>query len=651
MATNLVTGRETLVSSPDRYPRGDTVSAVQPTLIHSKNGKVKQPKQATPHAVPPKPETEFRVSGSAELSPQPTQDAAAVPAERQPTKLISPEEFQKQHEAPFLGLLPKGFDRWAGLTEEARIGEWAAIWQKDQFAALTVIAPAMMGAKHMYEILQVYRPMILKFKDELRINGRPSKERAQRTWRSIGIDLPGVIGWESACKLMWNATPQYVNRCIRQGGRDTHRLTDGKPDGGGAAKRRGRKDDPKGSSAAPAQAIQTPRALLEAMDRNETFKDALENVFMVDSEADFVSRVKEFAQLLADSFRPRGHRVVVEVKLVKERKGTACAPPASRTSEDVKSSGPTPPAASGDPGNGALPAPDPKTSPQAGLEEPIPAGPGAEPLIPVAADGGLAKAVRADVGEPVFPGDWITFDSTCKYLGRFVGRKGKSKRVIVEFYDKPRKQWLPAPRLTDGVYRCLTLEEVREKFPGALEAWSLARPQNPTPEPARGSSSKMVSGGAAALPTGAPAGQASTVSPVEPRSAPGKPPGRGQEAAQAEQDAKPDSSRASGKGDAAPAPPLKPTVRQCEEAIARMLSDEPQSMFFIYSVEGELKGDPALSKASRQMLFQALGKLVKRGVVRRWQCGQDVAWHHPDYVYGNRVGLRNAEDLVPKAAD
>ncbi|MBZ5669579.1 MAG: hypothetical protein LAO04_07615, partial [Acidobacteriia bacterium] len=241
MATSPITGREAPVPSPNRNPLGDTVPVVQPKQIPGKNSKAKQPKQATPRVVPPKPETEFRLSGSPGLSPQPNKEAAAVLAEAQPTKLISPEEFRQQHEAPFLGLLPKDFDRWAGLTEEARTREWAAIWQKDQFAALTVIAPAMIGAKHMYEVLQVYRPMILKFKDVLRINGRPSKGRAQRTWHSIGIDFPGTICWESACKLMWNATPQYVNQCIRQGGRATRRLTDGNPDGGGTVKSRGGK--------------------------------------------------------------------------------------------------------------------------------------------------------------------------------------------------------------------------------------------------------------------------------------------------------------------------------------------------------------------------------------------------------------------------
>jgi hypothetical protein len=73
-----------------------------------------------------------------------------VPVESQLTELIAPEEFRKAYEAPLLAVLPE-LQHWAGLAEKDRAKQWAAIWQKDQFAALTVIAPAIGGAKHMYE--------------------------------------------------------------------------------------------------------------------------------------------------------------------------------------------------------------------------------------------------------------------------------------------------------------------------------------------------------------------------------------------------------------------------------------------------------------------------------------------------------------------
>jgi len=395
MGTNPMALKEALVTSPNRKPLGGKVSAVQPTKTRGNNRKAKQPEQPTPLAVQPKGETEFRLSSSPELSPNPAQSPDVLPPETRANGLMSPEAFRKQFEAPLVALVPE-LERWARLTEEDRAGEWAAIWQKDQLAALGVIAPAMIGAKHMYDVLQVYRPMILKFKDELRINGRPSKDRAQRTWRSIGIDFPGIIGWESACKLIWNATPQYVNQCIRQGGRAARQPNDGNPAGGGATKRRARKADPEASIAATSQAIQTPRALLDAIDRSETFKDALENVFMVDSNAEFASRLQEFAQLLADGFRPRGYRVVVEVQLEKERKGTGRPVPA--LANHAQGSAPTPTAKSSDSRKGALPAPDPKACPSADLEEPISRS-GAEPPIAEAA-GGEQQVAGADGDEP-----------------------------------------------------------------------------------------------------------------------------------------------------------------------------------------------------------------------------------------------------------
>jgi hypothetical protein len=407
MSTNPISERETPVATPNRNPLGKPPSTVQPKQTHCKSGKAKLTKQATPQGVPPKPETEFRLSGSPELPLLPTQDPAVFPPERQPKKLISPEEFRSQYEAPLKTMVPK-LEHWAGLVEEDRTKEWAALWQKDKFAALTVIAPAIAGAKHMYDVLQVYCPMILKFRDELRINGRPSKERAQWTWQSIGIDSPGTICWESACKVIWKATPQYVNQCIRQGGRTARQLTDGNPNGGGTVKRRGGKGGSKGSSestatptltvsAATAVTIQTPRELFEAIDGSETFKDALENVFMVNSKQDFVTRVQEFAQLLADSFRPRGYRVVVEVELEKERMGTGRTVPPSP--ENVRGLEPTPPAAGGDSSNGGFPVPDPETALQADPKEPV-SEPGAEPPIPEGSGGGKPEADGADGEEP-----------------------------------------------------------------------------------------------------------------------------------------------------------------------------------------------------------------------------------------------------------
>jgi hypothetical protein len=111
----------------------------------------------------------------------------------------------------------------------------------------------------------------------------------------------------------------------------------------------------------------------------------------------------------------------------------------------------------------------------------------AEPPVPGAAGAGQPEAAETLGGEPISPDDWVTTDSTTKYLGQFQGKKGK--RFILAWYHKPSKQWLAKPKITDGIYRRLTPEEVREKFPGALEAWGAS--QFAMPEPALRPSSKM----------------------------------------------------------------------------------------------------------------------------------------------------------------
>ena len=126
---------------------------------------------------------------------------------------------------------------------------------------------------------------------------------------------------------------------------------------------------------------------------------------------------------------------------------------------------------------------------EAGCER-LNSSPVAEPPIAGAAGVKQPEAAETRGGEPVFPGDWVTFDPTCKYLGRFVRRRGGSL-VVMRWNRKPRygqpAGWFQST--ADGVYRRLTLEEVRERFPGALEAWGAS--QAATPEPALRPSSKM----------------------------------------------------------------------------------------------------------------------------------------------------------------
>jgi hypothetical protein len=159
---------------------------------------------------------------------------------------------------------------------------------------------------------------------------------------------------------------------------------------------------------------------------------------------------------------------------------------ASGTPEHVQRLEPTLSGMRGDSGGGAIPAQDLQTDHQDGLEAPL-SPPVAERPIAGAAGAEQPEVAETRGGEPVFPGDWVTFDSTCKYLGRFEGKKGK--RFINSWYHKKSKQWLPNLKLTDGVHRRLSLEEVREKFPGAVEAWGAS--EAATPEPVLPPGSKL----------------------------------------------------------------------------------------------------------------------------------------------------------------
>jgi hypothetical protein len=181
--------------------------------------------------------------------------------------------------------------------------------------------------------------------------------------------------------------------------------------------------------------------------------------------------------------RKRGKRLPEESQ---QPLGSAtCNSPVSVTSENVKSLEPTPPAASGDSGYGALPAPAPKASLQADLEEP-PSGCGAEPPTPEAAGGEQPEAAGARGGEPAnfSQGDWVSLDPACRSLARFERHKGS--RLLVTRYNKKPNEWLPKPTLVDPdkVRRRLSLQEVCEKFPGAHEAWLAVESQRAMPVPA-----------------------------------------------------------------------------------------------------------------------------------------------------------------------
>jgi hypothetical protein len=90
---------------------------------------------------------------------------------------------------------------------------------------------------------------------------------------------------------------------------------------------------------------------------------------------------------------------------------------------------------------------------------------------------------------PVQPGDWVTFDDSYKYLGRFVAVEGT--RFLVHRYDKKSQQWREKPSLADNI-QSLTIDEVSKRFPGAVEAWARVQVPGETAPvvPAEGTDSK-----------------------------------------------------------------------------------------------------------------------------------------------------------------
>jgi hypothetical protein len=132
-----------------------------------------------------------------------------------------------------------------------------------------------------------------------------------------------------------------------------------------------------------------------------------------------------------------------------------------------------------------------------------PPDPGAKPAI--GEEGSDPAEAICDEPCPFSPGDWITFNPTGEYLARFEGKEGNL--FIVTRFNKVSKQWSAERTYATLIDRRLTTDEVRKRFPGALEAWPAERPENKTPKPTSCSSSKTVSGNATQPPTDVPAGQ------------------------------------------------------------------------------------------------------------------------------------------------
>lgn len=233
-----------------------------------------------------------------------------------------PLSFLDQTTSLLTQFVPPDHDYWAGLTPEDREKEISVLWHKDQLAALRVIAAPLLQFEYACNILPVYAPMLRKIREQAKINARPTAGQKQYMWKDIGIDREGPITWTSICEVIFRRCIQHVNRCIADTKKIMPLLTDGNQNDDGTLK----SHKPKLSAATPSKTdsvaraaevtVKTPLQLFRAVE--VALINELENVFMVEQDSDFLRNVKEFAQVIADNFKPTGMRVVVEVRMEKE---------------------------------------------------------------------------------------------------------------------------------------------------------------------------------------------------------------------------------------------------------------------------------------------------------------------------------------------
>jgi hypothetical protein len=424
--------------------------------------------------------------------------------------------------------LPQDFDFIASKTDEEKIKYIQSILSRSEDEAIAVIAPALRFYGTAGSVVQAYLPLILEVKKHLCRPGRPRVDPAtgerSKTWAEV-------------CEENLHISIRRMQQILAS-------LQEPKlPGKGGTTNRRpavDRKDYERARQvAAPA------RSLAEAVVKQgmgDRFPDAIEILKLADIPVPDVEPAAIIAEVnpepdwkgilteLAATLEQYGDRLPIPViKVLKTTEelldGKAKPQVVSKSGVSTKrhlilknQEGGTTMHASPLSGrvNGSHGGTYGSEGEVEANRERLNSSPIAEPPVPGAAGAGQPEAAETLGGEPISPGDWVTTDSTTKYLGQFQGKKGK--RFILAWYDKPSKKWCPKPKLTDGVHRRLSLEEVREKFPGALEAWGAS--QAATAEPALRPSLKTVSGSAASSATDVPAGEPPKGSLFESTSAP-----------------------------------------------------------------------------------------------------------------------------------
>ncbi len=389
--------------------------------------------------------------------------------------------------------LPADFDFIASKTADEKVEYIRAVLARSEDEAVAIIAPALQFYGTAAWVVEAYLPLILEVKRHVCRPGRPRIDPAtgkrSRTWEEICEEH-----FRIGIRRM-----QQILASLRQ-----PKL----PGGAGAASRKppvDRKEYERARRVAAPAASLAKSVVIEGL--GDRFPEALEILRLADIPVPSIQPAAAIAEAIQE---PDWRGVLAELAGALERhrdKLPAEIVTILRSARELLDGKPVPHAMAA-PAQGKTNGNESQAEPDRGATNPPPL---AEPAAAVAQD------------EPMpSPGDWITFDKTCKYVGRFLGRKGKSKRFVVMSWRRKPAYGNPTgwyQTLVDGVERRLSDEEVQEKFPKAWQEWRLLHPEDATGAASRPSSN--MEGVDTALPSaGAPGGQAPVASPAEATPAP-----------------------------------------------------------------------------------------------------------------------------------
>jgi hypothetical protein len=485
--------------------------------------------------------------------------------------------------------LPPDFDFIASKTDDEKIDYIRSVLARSEDEAIDIIAPALQIYGSAGSMVEAYLPLILEVKKHFCRPGRPRTDPAtgkrNRTWEEvceehfrIGIrrmqqilaslrqpKLPGGVGaasrkppidrkdYERARRVAAPAA-SLAQAVVKQGlaGKfpeaiEILKLADipvpAAPSTAIAVDKIEIAGSPD-SAPTPLRVLENPLkdwdATFEPLDRCEKVRAMIALFKAIGmTERDAALQAEALAQAYLETEAEMKARVKAKTeaeleKWIKRSNARKAARDAARalgsaSGQQASAASPTTASTGGDAGTSAPAQGEANTNKS--QEEPdrraANLSPIAEPTAATAQSNPLT----------VSPGDWITFDPSCKYVGRFLSRKGRSKRFVVMTWRR-KPGWYQT--VVDFFERRLSEEEVREKFPRAWQEWWLLHPENapgaapqlgpnpacagsalPTPAPEVASREKGLVPSAAAPPDD-PSGQDNWTAPATrpPRSVP-----------------------------------------------------------------------------------------------------------------------------------